>query len=79
MLLKTILNKTYRFKSFIYGNVKLSNNATCIEVDITPRMNSKAICSICGEAAPIHQTDRHARRFEFIPLWAMKVIFLYCM
>ena len=79
MLVKTILNKLYKFKSFIYGNIKWNKFNNEIEVDILPRQNSKPICSCCGKPASIHQTEKTPRRFQFVPIWSMTVFFLYHM
>lgn len=57
----------------------MSCDGTEIEVVIKPRRNSKVICSICGKSASIHQTERSARRFNFVPLWSIKVKFVYFM
>jgi transposase len=49
-----------------------------IEVTIVPRANSRALCSGCGQPAPGY--DRlPTRRFAFIPLWGIPVIFHYAM
>ena len=78
MLLKTILNRVQKFKSFIYGNVKWIDTGKVPELDIEvlARANSKPICSICGRKCCGY--DRLAeRRFEFIPMWGIKVFFRY--
>lgn len=79
MELKTILNHIYKFKSFVYSNIKSNADFTEIEVDIHPRANGHPICSCCGKEGPIHQTSIKPRRFSFIPLWNIKVYFLYHM
>ena len=80
MQLKTILNKCYKFKCFVYGKVRpvFRNGEECLEIDVVPRRNSKAICSCCGKSAPLYdQLD--VRRFEFIPLWGYRVFLVYLM
>lgn len=80
MQLKTILNRVEPFKSFVYGKIQWSENAlrATIEVEVKPRKNGRAICSGCGEAGPGY--DRlPPRRFEFVPLWGMAVVFMYGM
>ena len=74
MLIKTILNKTYPVKGFVYGKVSLVNNV--IVVVVTPRSNSKALCSCCHRSAPTYDHLKE-RRFKFIPLWGIPVDFLY--
>ena len=49
-----------------------------IEVRIEPRANGRPICSGCRRVGP--SDDRlPERRFEFIPLWAIPVCFLYAL
>lgn len=74
MLIKTILNKTYPVKGFVFGKVSLEKDTIVIEV--SPRKRSKAICSCCEQAAPTYDHLKE-RRFKFIPIWGIKVEFLY--
>ena len=80
MLIKTILNKCHKFKSFVYQHVNQAwyCEEEVIEVTIVPRKNSKAICSGCNTTAPGYDS-LNERRFEFIPLWGYRVFFLYVM
>jgi transposase len=64
MLIKTILNKTYPVKGFVYGKVSLLNNA--IVVELTSRKNSQARCSWCHQPAPTYDHLKE-RVFKFIP------------
>ena len=71
MQLRTILNQCHKFKSFVYAQVHFieSDGERHIEVEVVPRRNSRAVCSGCGQPAPLY--DRlNIRRFEFIPLRA---------
>lgn len=80
MLLKTILNRIERYKSFVYGKVRMleENGELAIEVEIEARTNGRSICSGCGNPAPGY--DRLAkRRFEYVPLWGIAVYFVYAM
>jgi transposase len=80
MQLKSILNRVERFKSFVYGKAEWVKDAPkpTIVVAIAPRANSRPICSGCGHKRPGY--DRlPPRRFEFVPLWAITVYFLYAM
>jgi transposase len=81
MQLKTILNRVEHCKSFIYSGDRLVEDATgrlTLEVTIQPRANGRPICSGCQRARPGY--DRlPPRRFEFVPLWAIPVFFLYAM
>ncbi|MGQ0568154.1 MAG: ISL3 family transposase, partial [Armatimonadota bacterium] len=78
MQLKTILNRVQKFKSFAYGAVRWAEGAPSptLEVYVQPRANGQATCSGCGRPGPGY--DRlPARRFEFVPLWGMKVFLIY--
>ena len=80
MQLKTILNRVEPFKSFVYGKarwVEGTEQAT-LEVEVLARKNGRPICSGCGRPGPGY--DRlPQRRFEFVPLWAITVYFVYAM
>lgn len=80
MLLKTILNKCHRFKSFVYGKIVFVEHIgmDVIEVEILPRKNSKAICSCCHNPATLYDT-LDFRLFEHIPIWGFRVFFKYLM
>lgn len=78
MQLKIILNRIQKFNSFVYGAVHWAEGAKepTIEVELRPRKNSRPICTVCGRRRAGY--DRLAkRRFEFIPMWGIKVFFLY--
>ena len=80
MQLKTILNHVEKHKSFVYGAIQFCGKGDdlVIEVSIQPRQNSRPVCSGCGKPGP--QYDRlKPRRFEFVPLWAIAVYFVYRM
>ena len=79
MLIKTLLNKVERFKSFIYGNSRFAtvNGADALIIDIKPRRNSKPECPECGKRGKTYDTQP-ARLFEYVPIWAFKVFFRYC-
>lgn len=78
MQLKTILNAVEKHKGFVYSDARWSRNKKLreIEFDVQPRKNSKPICSGCNRKRPGY--DRlAARRFEFVPLWAIAVFLVY--
>src|SRR5579883_89996 len=80
MQLKTILNRVEKHKSFVYGAVRFCGKGAdaVIEVSVRPRRKNRPVCSRCGQPGP--QYDRlKARRFEFVPLWAIAVFFVYRM
>ncbi len=80
MLIKTILNKVHKLKSFVYQDVKLGlyQGSEVFNVIVVPSKNGHAICSGCQQPAPGY--DRLTeRRFEFVPLWGIRVFLLYKM
>ena len=80
MLLKTILNKCHKFKSFVFATVRFIEHkgSDAIEIEILPRKNARAICSSCHQPAPLY--DRLSPRvFEHIPVWGFRVFFRYRM
>lgn len=80
MQLKTILNRVYKHKSFVYTDVKMiqEKDHLFLTVKIDPRRNSRPVCSGCGQPGPGYDTLA-SRRFEFIPFWGMLVYFVYAM
>lgn len=78
MHLKTILNRVQNFKSFVYNGVRWVEDASepTIEAELRPRANGRATCSGCGRRQPGYDT-LPLRRFEFIPMWGIKVFFVY--
>jgi transposase len=47
-----------------------------LEVEIRHRKSYRPICSSCGKAGPGYDTLA-PRRFKFVPLWGIAVLFLY--
>lgn len=78
MLIKTILNKIQKYKSFIYTDTKLvcKGSAVTLNVSVVPRANSHAFCSGCGTQRPGYD-KLPERAYAFIPLWGINVFFLY--
>ncbi|WP_203415483.1 transposase family protein [Candidatus Scalindua japonica] len=74
MLIKTLLNKCYPVKGFIYGNVILSD--TKITVKVKERKGTRGLCNQCKEAAPTYD-HLNERYFRFIPLWGYMVMLAY--
>jgi len=78
MQIKTILNRVQKFKSFVYKQVRWlgSTEAPELEIDVVERANSRPVCSNCRR--PGAGYDRlPRRRFEFVPLWGIKVFLVY--
>lgn len=78
MLIKTLLNKVERFKSFVYGSicVVIIGGMEALVIDIEPRSNSRPICPACGKRCSVY--DRQPLRlFEYLPIWSFKAYFRY--
>jgi transposase len=45
---------------------------------VQPRQGSKPVCSGCHKPAPGYD-HLSERRFEFIPIWGLKMFFIYTM
>lgn len=79
MLVKTILNRFYKFKSFIYQSVHFStklNGNTIIIVDINARANGQKLCSKCQRSCPCYDRLK-VRKYKFVPLWGIPVFLSY--
>ncbi len=74
MQLKTILNHIQKYPGFVYETIRFVGEN--IEVEVRARKNSKALCSVCIRPAPGYDTLAR-RRFEFVPLWNLKVFLIY--
>jgi len=78
MLIKTLLNKIERFKSFVYGTARLQDvkGEEALVIDIKARINSKPECPECGKQGKVHAVEK-TRLYEYLPLWNFKVYFSY--
>ena len=78
MQLKTILNNVQNFKCFVYESVQLIDHPSGmrLEAQLRSRSNSKPRCSICSKSGAGYDT-LPVRHFEFVPLWGIKVFFVY--
>ena len=78
MQIKTILNRVQKFKSFVYGDVRLLHKAKTptLEIDKRPRANTRPVCSECGVNRPGYDT-LDPRRFPYVPMWGYQVFFVY--
>ena len=82
MLLKTILNRIERHKSFVYGEDRIledEEGQLVIEIEVQARTNGRPICSGCGKSRPGYDRMPKPRRFQYVPLWGIAVCFLYTM
>jgi transposase len=79
MHLKTILNRVYRQRGFVFSRFTLTGKVTpTLHVTLEHREGSRPICSGCNRKGPGYDTLK-VRRFEFIPLWGVVVFFYYAM
>ncbi len=78
MQIITLLNQCYRFPGFVYQQARLSQDRKRLEIQVRPRVGSKAICSGCHRPA-VGYDHLAERSFEFIPVWGFLVFFLYRM
>ena len=78
MHLKTILNRVEKQSGFVYHDFRFADDRPQILVTLRPRRRSRPICSGCSRKRPGYDTlaERH---FEFVPLWAISVVFVYAM
>jgi len=78
MQLKTILNRVLRHSAFVYVAERLVETVAgpTVEVRLRARANSRPRCSCCKRLGPGYDTLGQ-RRFEFVPVWGIKVFFLY--
>ena len=78
MLMKTLLNRMEKFKSFVFGKawIEESLGKETLIVEIQPRKNSRPECPVCGRKRATYDTQK-IREFEYIPLWIFQVVFRY--
>jgi transposase len=81
MHIKTILNRIERYKGFVYDEIELVMRGEAVErleVIVRPRRGSRGTCSGCGRRCPGYD-QLGKRRFNYVPLWGIPVVLLYCM
>jgi transposase len=78
MLLTTILNHCQRFAGFVMEKASLCRKTNSIDVAVRARANSKPICSSCDKPGSTYD-HLAARRFQHVPIYNMKVTFVYRM
>ena len=79
MRLKSILNRIQKHSAFVYETVRLMEAPELtLEVRVRPRRGTRATCSQCRRPAPGYDT-LPPRRFDFVPLWHIPVVFVYAM
>ena len=80
MQIKTILNRIQKHRGFVYGPTGLRGEGATLrlEVEIYPHRRNGPRCGGCGRRGP-HYDTLDTRWFEFVPLWGLRVFFLYRM
>lgn len=79
MQLKTILNRIAKQPGFVFGTIELgalTATTWAILVRMQERQGSRAVCSGCS-VRRVGYDRLPVRRFQFVPLWNIPVIFLY--
>lgn len=78
MQLQTILNRIQRQPGFVFERAHFVGRGTAlhIHVSLRERQGSKPVCSGCGKKRPAYDRLK-ARLYQFVPLWAIAVFFVY--
>lgn len=78
MLVKTILNKVEKFKSFVYRKVSWETVAgeQSLIIALHPRKSTRGECCLCGKQCATYDTQP-PRYYEYVPLWGFRVYFCY--
>src|SRR6266542_4685522 len=82
MHIQSLLKHVHPIKGWHYGPMTRigARGQEVLEVTLKPYRRNRPICSGCGTpGATYDHGDRKARRFQFVPLWAMPVILIYVM
>ena len=80
MLLQTILNRIQKQPGFVYGAVRFVpvRDRPGLEIELRGRRKRRPRCSGCQQPGPGYDT-LPPRRFEFVPLWGLLVVFVYAL
>lgn len=78
MLIKTILNRIEKFKSFVYGDCSFEQigNRSSLIVEVVARRNAKGLCPECHKLSPSYD-KQPLRRYQYVPIWNIPVYFAY--
>lgn len=81
MQLKTLLNRCYKLKSFVYQEPKFQRieGVNAIVVPVKARKNSQPLCPECRRRASTYDHQPEDRLFRFVPLWGWSVYLQYRM
>ena len=80
MQLKSILNSVEKHKGFIYSHVSWDKKALkkTLLIHVRPHARCEGYCSGCGVQGR-HYDTLAVRHFQYVPLWAILVFFVYAM
>jgi transposase len=80
MQLQSILRQVHPIPGFVYGSIELRRRGQkrAFYVRLRARSSSRPVCSSCGKKGRGYDTLKE-RQFDFVPLWAIPVVFLYAM
>jgi transposase len=79
MQIQTILNQIQKHRGFVYHAAAWREGSPPhLEIEIVPHRRSRPRCARCGRRGPQYDT-LDARWFEFVPLWGIRVFFVYLM
>ncbi len=65
MRLTTILNRVHKIPDFVFGQIRLLENAPGDgrwEVQVRPRAGNRPVCSVCGMPGPERNVELHITR-----------------
>jgi len=81
MQLKTIFNRVTQYKPFVVEHAAFVENGSqpTIEITMRARENGLARCSGCGKRCSGYDSQATPRRFDFVPLWMIRVVLVYTM
>lgn len=78
MHIRTLLNKVYRHKGFVYHSEYYCEKRRSLIIEVRPRKGSRAVCSKCLHICSGYDALA-ARTFSMIPVWSIPVSFSYAM
>jgi len=74
----SLLKMVLPLKGFCYRQARWSQSEPkAIEIGIEARKGSRPRCGCCRRKAPVYDTRREPRCWQFIPLWGIFVFFVY--
>lgn len=78
MHIKTLLNYTTKFKSFVFQESRLCRDTNKIFIQVVPGENSKPICSRWHRTGTVYD-HLGQREFLLTPIWNIAIILLHTM